>query len=90
MDTGHLLLEDKSPLAFFERFEGRIKEIHLHGLDRDKALLDGRLPDHRPVKKNDWWLEELRPKLARFNGVLNLEVFSWEEVRESLEQIGLV
>lgn len=90
MDTGHLLLEDEPPLAFFHRYGDRIKEIHLHGLDRDKALLDGLLPDHRPVKKNDRWFRELQPALTRFNGVVNLEVFSWQEVAESLDQLGLL
>jgi sugar phosphate isomerase/epimerase len=84
MDTGHLLLEKKSPADFLHRYEGRVKEIHLHGLDREKALLDGKLPDHRPLKKNGRWLQELMPGLECFDGVINLEVFSWVEVEESL------
>jgi hypothetical protein len=84
MDTGHLLLEGKSPVDFLHRYGGRVKEIHLHGLDREKALLDGKLPDHRPLKKNDRWFQELLPELERFDGVINLEVFSWAEAEESL------
>jgi hypothetical protein len=87
MDTGHLLLEDKSPADFLHYYGKHVKEIHLHGLDREKALLDGRLPDHRPVKKNDRWLQELLPELDRFGGVVNLEVFSWAEVAESLDAL---
>jgi sugar phosphate isomerase/epimerase len=87
MDTGHLLLEDKSPVSFLYHYGERVKEIHLHGLDREKALLDGKLPDHRPVKKNDGWLQELLPELECFDGVINLEVFSWAEVEESLKAL---
>jgi hypothetical protein len=87
MDTGHLLLEDVSPADFFHRYEERVREIHLHGLDREKALHDGKLPDHRPLRKSDSWLQTLRPVLDCFNGVVNLEVFSWEEVEESLRNL---
>jgi hypothetical protein len=84
MDTGHLLLEGQRPAAFFRRHGQRILELHLHGLDREKAAVDGRLPDHRPVRCGEPWLEELVPLLAGFEGVLNVEVFSWEEARESI------
>jgi sugar phosphate isomerase/epimerase len=87
MDTGHLLLEDQSPVDFLRRYGGRVKEIHLHGLDREKALLDGKLPDHRPVKQTDGWLQALLPELARFDGIINLEVFSWAEAAESLRHL---
>ena len=43
MDTGHLLLEGKNPADFFAVHCGRIGEIHLHGLDHEAALRDGRL-----------------------------------------------
>jgi hypothetical protein len=55
MDTGHLLLEGRSPGEYFSRNRSRIAEIHLHGLDREKAAIDGRLPDHRPVKPDAPW-----------------------------------
>ncbi|MDR2484442.1 MAG: TIM barrel protein [Treponema sp.] len=80
MDTGHLLLEGKNPAIFFKRYGDRIREIHLHGLDREKAAEDRRLPDHRPLRSGDPWLRELAPELAGFTGIINLEVFSWEEV----------
>ncbi|MDR3336218.1 MAG: TIM barrel protein [Treponema sp.] len=84
MDTGHLLLEGKNPALWFNERRERIAEIHLHGLDREKAALDGRLPDHRPITAEAAWLAELRPLLENFNGVINLEVFSWKEVQESI------
>jgi hypothetical protein len=84
MDTGHLLLEGKDPALWFNEHRERIAEIHLHGLNREKAALDGRLPDHRPITAEAAWLVELCPLLEDFNGVINLEVFSWEEVQESI------
>ncbi|MDR0722347.1 MAG: AP endonuclease [Treponema sp.] len=93
MDTGHLLLEGKEPGAFYRRFKERIQEIHLHGLDHEKARIDGRLPDHRPLRLNEPWFQEAIPLLAAFTGTVNLEVFSWEEVLESLgvlQAVGLL
>jgi sugar phosphate isomerase/epimerase len=93
MDTGHLLLEGKSPAAFFTHYGNRIREIHLHGIDREQAVKDGRLPDHRSVHPGDAWLRELVPALKAFTGVINLEVFSWEEVLVSINTVktlGLV
>jgi hypothetical protein len=84
MDTGHLLLEGQNPADFLRRWGNRVGEIHLHGLDREKAVLDGRLPDHRPLRAGDPWLIELVPLLADFTGTINLEVFSWEEAEESI------
>jgi hypothetical protein len=87
MDTGHLLLDGKSPAAFFREHRDRIDEIHLHGLDREKAALDGRLPDHRPVREGDPWLGELLPLLKGFAGVINTEVFSWEEAERGINSV---
>ncbi|MDR1411200.1 MAG: TIM barrel protein [Spirochaetaceae bacterium] len=84
MDTGHLILEGADPAARFAENRGRIAEIHLHGVDKDKAALDGKLPDHRPVAAEADWFGRLRPLLDKFNGVINMEVFSWEEARESI------
>jgi sugar phosphate isomerase/epimerase len=92
MDTGHLLLDGKNPSAFFAEYRSRIPEIHLHGLNREKAALDGRLPDHRPLA-HEPWLRELLPLLAapaespensKSSVFINLEVFSWEEVLMSI------
>jgi hypothetical protein len=84
MDTGHLLLEGQNPADFLRCWGGRVKEIHLHGIDREKAARDGKLPDHRSLRAGDPWLRELAPLLADFAGPINLEVFSWEEVKESI------
>jgi hypothetical protein len=84
MDTGHLLLEGQNPADFLRRWGDRVKEIHLHGLNREKAARDGRLPDHRPLREGEPWLLELAPLLGEFAGPINLEVFSWEEAAESI------
>ena len=85
MDTGHLLEQEQSPSVFMTRYGGRIGEIHLHGLDRKKAAVDGRLPDHRALCATDPWLHELLPLLQTFSGVVNLEVFSWDEAKQGVQ-----
>jgi sugar phosphate isomerase/epimerase len=90
MDTGHLLLEGKNPAPWFLEHRQRIAEIHLHGLDREKAALDGRLPDHRPIAAEAAWFRDLWPLLENFDGVINLEVFSWEEAQGSITALTLV
>jgi hypothetical protein len=85
MDTGHLLLDGKNPADFFTAYRERIGEIHLHGVDQKQAAIDGRLPDHRRLRGNEDWLLELLPLLEDYSGVINLEVFSWEEVKVGID-----
>jgi sugar phosphate isomerase/epimerase len=87
MDSGHLLLEGKSPAEFFAARRDRVGEIHLHGVDREAALHDGRLADHRRLRGDETWLAELLPLLDDYRGIINLEVFSWEEVRAGIEAL---
>ena len=84
MDSGHLLLEEQNPAEFFTHYRERIKEIHLHSADLQQAALDKKLADHRQLRGNEKWLLELLPLLKDFEGVINLEVFSWEEARNSI------
>jgi len=89
-DTGHLLLEQRSPARFFETFEDRIRQVHLHNLGLDQ---EDRLPDHRPLQKGESWLEEMLPWLESFTGPVELELFSWDEIETSLsvlEHYGLL
>ena len=88
MDTGHLLLDEQSPADFFrakQERQNRIEEIHLHGLDRKQSAVDGRLVDHRRLREDDPWLLELLPLLKGYQGIVNLEVFSWEEAWAGIE-----
>ena len=84
LDTGHLLLEGQSPAEFFARYRERIKEIHLHGINKEKAALDGKLTDHRRLLGNEPWLLKLLPLLIDYKGIINVEVFSWEEASASI------
>jgi sugar phosphate isomerase/epimerase len=85
MDTGHLLLEGQSPSVFFRKWQERVREIHLHGLDLKQSAVDGRLADHRRLREGEPWLLELLPLLKSYQGVINLEVFSWEEAEAGIE-----
>jgi sugar phosphate isomerase/epimerase len=87
MDFGHLLIEEKNPCNYLNQFQNRIDEIHFHGLDREKAAIDKRLPDHRPINADSIYIKEIFPSLKEFQGLINLEVFSWEEVEKSLGAI---
>ena len=93
LDSGHLLLHDGSPAAFADSRGERIGQIHLHAVDEVAAAVDGRLRDHRALGGDLRWLDELSPFITSFRGILELEVFSWEEARESrrvLQERGLV
>jgi len=95
MDTGHLLLQSLTTKGnenllkdFIIKYGARIKEVHLHNVDLAAARLDGRLPDHRALRSDDKWLMELLPFLREFNGVVNLEVFSWNEAEQGIRALG--
>ena len=85
MDTGHLLMEEKSPAEFYKKHKTHICEIHLHAVDREQTVIDGRLADHRRLRPDESWLHELLPLLDDYSGVINLEIFSWEEAGAGIE-----
>ncbi|MDR2560840.1 MAG: hypothetical protein LBC63_03600 [Holophagales bacterium] len=84
MDTGHLLLEGRNPAGFYQSYRDRIGEIHLHSIDRELPALDGGLADHRQLRGGESWLLELLPLLTHYDGVINLEMFSWAEAEASI------
>uniref|UniRef100_A0A7C3EBD0 AP endonuclease n=1 Tax=Gracilinema caldarium TaxID=215591 RepID=A0A7C3EBD0_9SPIR len=88
MDTGHLG-EAEQILAFWHSQRDRIREIHLHSTDVQAAKVDGRLPDHRPLRGDEAWLGPLLQGIIGHNHqiLINLELFSWEEVAMSLETL---
>jgi hypothetical protein len=93
MDTGHLLVENiqgASPVEYYKANKGRIDEIHLHRVDYEKAKIDQHLPDHRPLKKGEPWLDALIAEMGDYHGVINMEVFSWAEAKQSLEVMKMV
>jgi hypothetical protein len=84
MDTGHLALEGAMPLQFFVEHENLIGEIHLHGIDREAAMADGYLPDHRALAGTEAWLLDMQGRLRQYSGVINMEVFSWAQAERTL------
>lgn len=84
-DTGHLLVRGESPADFLVRYEGRVREVHLHGLDEGW--------DHNPFSSHEPWFLELAPLLAHFEGVVNIEVFREDHlkrVHEAMRERNLI
>ncbi|UCF96313.1 MAG: AP endonuclease [Spirochaetaceae bacterium] len=79
-DTGHLLKNGSAVSGFLRRFGPRIEEIHLHGVVAGM--------DHRAFAARESWFQRILPFLKTFAGVLNLEVFSIEEVNELIAALG--
>ena len=78
IDIGHLILRSVSLLEFFEQYHDRITMLHLHGVENGK--------DHRPLNylsKASW--NALAHMLTNFNGIVSIEVFSFEYLKISLE-----
>lgn len=82
VDAGHILAEGGDPAQLLARLRSagrRIEELHLHGLSGDA--------DHRPFGEGASWLRDLAPFLAGFDGVAEIELFDWEEVRTALAAV---
>ncbi len=82
-DAGHLVAAGLDPVPWIEARAGRIRELHLHGFDgtRDHVAFDG----------SEAWFGALSPFLKRFDGIVQLELFSWRELlpgMRALESIG--
>jgi sugar phosphate isomerase/epimerase len=71
-DTGRLLLEGIDPSSWIAQRAGRIREIHLHGIE------DGR--DHRVPRAGEAWLADLLAFLRGYQGRVELELFSLDKV----------
>jgi sugar phosphate isomerase/epimerase len=87
-DTGHLLLEGRSPREFIDSYGPRIGQFHLHGLGKDDAEDNAAEKDHNPVRKDNRWLQDITPFLKDFSGPVELELFSYRQVEESLEVLS--
>ena len=97
-DTGHLLLEGRSPEAFVARYGDRIRQFHLHGLadpsetNQHREQSDGsakvrEVLDHHPARSDSPWFRAIAPFLRSFDGIVELEVFSHAHVTEGLAQL---
>jgi hypothetical protein len=89
LDTGHLILNHQNPVDFFTAHRERVGELHLHGVNPGQAAIDKRLADHRPLFGNEQWLRGLLPLLRDFSGIINLEMFSWEEIEATIHNVVL-
>lgn len=91
LDTGHLLLAGDSPARWAAEHGKLVREVHLHGLgdapERTAAADDGRLPDHRVFATGGGWFADFQPFLAGFGGVVDIELFSWEEARTMIDRM---
>jgi len=77
MDVGHLMLYGFDPEAVFNKHKNRTPILHLHGVDNQK--------DHLPLdclaKEN---AETVIRMLQQYEGVVSLEVFSFDHLKTSL------
>lgn len=81
LDIGHLWLEGHDPVPFLRAHLDRVRVVHLHGVGtRDHQSLA-----HMEQGELAAVLAEL--EAAEFDGVLTLEVFSREDLGESMEAL---
>lgn len=79
-DTGHLLLDGKSPADFAHRYENRVREIHLH------TVVGGK--DHHPLIGDEPWFGDFLPYLNRFGGTVHLEIFNYERLSPMIDLLA--
>jgi len=92
LDTGHLLLSGDSPARWATEHGKLVREVHLHGLGDAPGRAaaeadDGRLPDHRVFATGGGWFADFLPFLSGFGGVVDIELFSWEEARTMIDRL---
>lgn len=72
-DIGHLLLEGYDPLTWLDNCTRKIEEIHLHGCSNGR--------DHIPFTGQESWFNRIRPWLSSFDGLVELEMFAWQDLK---------
>lgn len=77
IDLGHLMLHQFDMESVFNQYGKKTSIIHLHGVENHKD----HLPLNRLSKENS---EMVMGILKRFNGVVSLEVFSYNYLKDSL------
>jgi sugar phosphate isomerase/epimerase len=77
LDAGHLTLTGGNVAGHFRQYADRIRVIHLHGTQGGR--------DHLPLTvMPNGWLREFLNLIDKFAGVLTLELFNYESVRDSI------
>ncbi len=79
-------------LGFWEGRKNRMLELHLHSTNAEAAQRDRRLADHRPLTGNEPWLCSLVRNIIEqpTQPLINLELFSWQEVEKSLSVLHIM
>jgi sugar phosphate isomerase/epimerase len=81
LDIGHLLVDAQPVIPLLSRYRDRLPIIHLHGVDGEKDHLS---IDHLPTAE----LTAILSRLRRYTGTLSLEVFSFSDLKASLETLA--
>ena len=84
IDIGHLMLYGFDPESVFNKYKKRTPILHLHGVDNHQD----HLPLDRLTKENAKTVSNI---LKEYEGVVSLEIFSFEHLKTSLiflEKIG--
>jgi len=76
-DTGHLLLDNQNPLEWITKRKTKLAHIHLHAVKNGK--------DHASLQSTDTWLLDLIPFLKEYKGIIELELFDYEQILQSKE-----
>jgi sugar phosphate isomerase/epimerase len=76
LDLGHLILQNADLMTTFNRYQERTSMMHLHGVGHRDHLALSLIP-------HDEW-QTVKQILRRFSGGLSLEVFSLEDLQDSL------
>jgi sugar phosphate isomerase/epimerase len=79
LDMGHLMLGRQSVAKTLRQFMPVIKEVHLHGVLEDEEHLSLTVLDRTRLSR---WINLLLD--VDFNGIVNLEVFTPEDLETSL------
>jgi sugar phosphate isomerase/epimerase len=80
LDLGHLMVYDYDILEVFNKYASSTSVLHLHGVENRC--------DHTTLEKlSDTSFSTVRQVLARFTGVVSIEVFSFENLVSSLKYL---
>ena len=78
LDIGHLLLKGLNLKAHLEKYLPNTSVIHLHGLQNGR--------DHLGINNlNEETLDLILSYLRHFQGILSIEVFAFEDLKNSLQ-----
>jgi sugar phosphate isomerase/epimerase len=78
LDIGHMLIYHQDIQGYFKKYLSQTSIIHLHGMENGV--------DHLGIDRlNGKMIDLILSKLQTFTGVLSIEVFSFDDLKKSLE-----